>query len=50
MPSGRSSARSRSSGAPVRQPRKVDDRAFVSQSHFDRALHLQREREPRGEV
>jgi hypothetical protein len=50
VPSGRSSARSRSFGAPVRRPRKVDDRAFISQVDFDRALHLQRERELSGEV
>jgi hypothetical protein len=36
-------------GTEVRQPRKVDDRAFVSQGDYDRALHLQRERELRGE-
>ena len=34
----------------VRQPREVDDRAFNSQGDFDRALHLPRERELRGEV
>jgi hypothetical protein len=50
VPSGRSSARSRFSGAPVRRPRKVDDRAFIIQVDFDRALHLQRVRELRGEV
>jgi len=37
-------------GTEVRQPRKVDGRAFVSQGDFDRALHLQRERELRGET
>jgi hypothetical protein len=37
-------------GTDVRQPRKVDNRAFVSQGDFDRALHLQRERELRGEA
>lgn len=36
-------------GSDVKQPRKVDGRAFVSQGDFDRALHLQRERELRGE-
>jgi hypothetical protein len=36
-------------GSQVKQPRKVDDRSFVSQGDFDRSLHLQRERELRGE-
>ena len=37
-------------GEDVQQPRKVDRRGFVSQGDFDRSLHLQRERELRGDA
>jgi len=48
---GRSSAQRRFFvGLRVQQPRKLDDRAFVSQGDFDRALYMQRERELRGDV